>query len=584
MKVHIDFEGQHKYFCDPIKILATTKVSSIKKCLEEIESFIAQGFYAVGYLAYESAMGFNQANQTQSNPPQDTDLPLLLFGIYDKYSSHPPKSIPHYQAEPLVLSCDTTIEEYNQKIDFIRSQIELGNTYQTNYTIQFKAPFDGNPIDYYYFLQKNNQADYCAYLEHDDYHILSISPELFFRIENKTITTKPMKGTVGRGLTTQQDNQQRLLLMSEKNLAENMMIVDLLRNDLSQISKPGTVVVPTLFSAEKYPTVWQLTSTIEGQLIEDIHLFDIFRALFPCGSITGAPKVSTMQIIAQIENTARGVYCGTIGYIEPFGHKMVFNVPIRTLTINQQYMHYGVGGGITWDSTSQDEYNEILIKSAILNRTITIPEYIIESLLLENGQFFLLDQHLTRLTDSASYFNFECNIRIIKLALMNLANTYSKNLYKIRILLRENGQFEINHDSIITPLQIAEIEFAPNCVNNQNLFLYHKTSIRHHFPALTPAKEYINFNQHDEITEFVNGNIALLVDNQWVTPKITSGLLAGTMRQFYLESKQLVEKTLTKKDVLHAEKIAFINSVRKWVEIDDKVFNHFKQLLKNAMI
>lgn len=388
-----------------------------------------------------------------------------------------------------------------------------------------------------------------------------------------------MKGTAARGLNNQHDKQQLETLFSEKNQAENMMIVDLLRNDLSRIAKTGSVIVPKLFSTEKYPTVWQLTSTIQAELAENVSLYQIFQALFPCGSITGAPKTSTMRIIADTENSPRGIYCGTIGYIKPYRKAAIFNIPIRTLTIHNQQIHYGVGGGITWDSTSHDEYEEILAKTAILNSTTTTPRYLIESLLLENGQFLLLNEHLTRLTDSASYFDFKCDIESIKLQLVKLANSDTEGSYKIRILLQQDGQWKISKDVINTAMNINEIVLAPQCVNNKNVYLYHKTSNREHFPQLTIGKEYINFNQYNEITEFVNGNLVLLINNQWVTPKIESGLLAGTMRQFYLDKKQIIEKTILINELLNADKIAFINSVRKWVEIDNKVFDRFKRLL-----
>ncbi|OTQ05506.1 aminodeoxychorismate synthase, component I [Gilliamella apicola] len=579
MKVYIDFEGQQKCFSDPITILRSNDYTTVKQQLDAIEKFTQQGFYAVGYLAYESAMGFNQVNKTKNIQKSDDALPVLLFGIYQDYSTVESLTKSDYKPCHFDLKCDTSIEEYNQKIDYIRGQIESGNTYQTNYTIQFSAPFNDNAYEYYKFLQENNQASYCAYLEFENYQILSISPELFFKLDNQTITTKPMKGTAARGLNIHHDKQQLETLFSEKNQAENMMIVDLLRNDLSRIAKAGSVVVPKLFSAEKYPTVWQLTSTIQAELAEKISLYQIFQALFPCGSITGAPKTSTMQIIADTENSPRGVYCGTIGYITPYMKTAIFNIPIRTLTIHNQQMHYGVGGGITWDSTSNDEYSEILAKTAILNRTARIPQYLIESLLLEKGQFLLLDEHLTRLANSACYFDFKCDIDSIKLQLIKLANTECESICKVRILLQQDGRCDISKDIINVPMEINEITLAPQCVNNKNIYLYHKTSNREHFPQLTIGKEYINFNQNNEITEFVNGNLVLLINNQWVTPKIKSGLLAGTMRQFYLNQKQIIEKTILIDELLKADKIAFINSVRKWVEIDDKVFDRFKQML-----
>lgn len=578
MKIYIDFEGQHKYFHNPIKVLVSNDNTSIKRYLDEIEEFTKQGYYAVGYLAYESAMGLNVSHKTKKME-DNHNLPLLLFGIFEKYSVMEPAQITDYIPQSFSFTSDTSIDDYNQKITYIRSQIELGNTYQTNYTIRFSAPFNRNPFDYYQFLQQNNQADYCAYLEFNNYAILSISPELFFKLEGETIITKPMKGTAKRGVNNQQDKHQLALLLSEKNQAENMMIVDLLRNDLSQITQSGSVNVPFLFTAEKYPTVWQLTSTIQGKLRENVSLYQIFQALFPCGSITGAPKTSTMKIIAETENSLRGVYCGTIGYIEPLMQKATFNIPIRTLTIHNQHLYYGVGGGITWDSTPEDEYNEILAKTAILNSRSTIPEHLLESILLENGQLFLLDEHLARLQDSAYYFDFKCDIAAIKSQLINCANSHSKGNYKVRVLLQKNGYYDISYVALNSPMEITEIALAPQCVNSNNVYLYHKTSNRKHFSVLTIGKEYINFNQNNEITEFINGNIALLINHQWVTPDITAGLLAGTMRQFYLDNHTLSARTILKEELLIAEKIAFINSVRRWVDIDDKVWIRFKQQL-----
>ena len=579
MKIYIDFEGERKCFCDPIKIIKSNDYRSIKQLIDQIENFTNKGYYACGYLAYESAMGFSENNKTKIIKSSNHDLPLLLFGIFDKYTREQIPDSDHFSPLSLKLSCDTDINEYQQKIDYIRTQIELGNTYQTNYTIQFSAPFNDDPLDYYHFLQKNNLANYCAYIEFENYHILSISPELFFKLEDKTITTKPMKGTTARGLTTQQDKQQVELLQSEKNLAENMMIVDLLRNDLSKISKPGSVTVPHLFTAEKYPTVWQLTSTIQGVVKDNINLYQLLQALFPCGSITGAPKASTMQIISNIENSARGVYCGSIGYIEPFMKKAIFNIPIRTLTINNQQLNYGVGGGITWDSSADDEYNEVLAKTAILHRTLSMPEYIIETLLLENGEFLLLNAHLERLNNSTQYFDFTCDIKTIKQTLTKLAKNYPLGKYKVRLLQSKSGQSEISIDLLTTSMVIDNIAFAPKCVDKHNVFLYHKTTNRQHFPQLTIGQEFINYNQHDEITEFVNGNIALLINDEWITPAITSGLLAGTMRQHYLNQHKLIEKTINKKDILLADKIAFINSVRGWIEIDEQVFSELKKQL-----
>ncbi|WP_445374759.1 aminodeoxychorismate synthase component I [Photorhabdus tasmaniensis] len=580
MMIRIDFENKSMVFKDPIKVFLSKNIDSIKHNLDEIMSFIEQRYYAVGYLSYESSEGFNIFNKTKSY--KDNELPLLLFGIFEKYSIPQEEENINFTYNKLELESNTTIDEYNKNISYIKQQIEEGNTYQTNYTIQFNSEFYGDPSTYYRFLQKNNRANYCAYIQFEDLSILSISPELFFKLEGEVITTKPMKGTTARGINLQGDKLKLEDLFSEKNQAENMMIVDLLRNDLSRISEPGTVSVTKLFEAEKYPTVWQLTSTIQSNIKKNTTLYHIFQALFPCGSITGAPKASTMDIIGNIEKAPREVYCGTIGYIEPSLNKAVFNIPIRTLTINKNKASYGVGGGVTWDSTDVGEYNELLEKTAILNSNSKIPEYLIESLLLENGEFFLLDEHLERLYNSAQYFDFEFNGSVIKDNLIELSQLSPGEGYKIIIRLKVNGEFDIESNQISSDMQILNLDLTTKNVNSYNVYLYHKTSNRSHFPRVYEGKEYLLFNERGEITEFVNGNVVLFIDNKWVTPKVSAGLLPGTMRGYYLRENFITEDTILIEDVVKAKKIAFINSVRKWISIDQGVFSKLKDSI-NAL-
>lgn len=574
MKIHIDFEGRSMRFEQPIKVLVSYQLDQIKSHLSDIANYAEQGYYVVGYLAYESAMAFNHFNKTKCD--NSTDLPLLLFGVFDRYHQPDQDDVDH-AITPLSLVSNTDFDEYATCIAHIKDQIKQGNTYQTNYTIQFHGEFTGNPYHYYRFLQKNNQANYCAYIDYEDMQILSISPELFFKLENDHLITKPMKGTAARGKTLEEDNQQLVELLSEKNQAENMMIVDLLRNDLSRISKPGTVKVSELFKAEKYPTVWQLTSTIESDLKPATDLFDLFQALFPCGSITGAPKASTMEIIAQLEKAPRHVYCGTIGYITPYKRQAVFNIPIRTLTLKDNQACYGVGGGITWDSTQNGEYDELLQKTAILHKSHPFADYLLESMLLENGQFFLFERHLLRLADSANYFDYPFDRDLISHKLSELAHKQASGKFKVRIRLYRQGDVIIDIEPIVSAMTIDKIELS--AVESDNVYLYHKTSNRQHFPPLTKGIEYLCHNQKGEITEFVYGNVVLFLDNQWRTPTLTSGLLAGTMRQQYLSEGVIVEERLLLSDILRAEKLAFINSVRKWNDIDRSVFNRLKRTI-----
>ena len=582
MIIRIDFEGKSRLFQNPSQTFICYDLSSIEGTINEISDLVKQGFYAVGYLAYETAPAFNHYYVTKDYSLNT--LPLLVFGIYHDYTNVN-KLSDDCVFPTISLDCNTSQTEYQQNILNIKHYIENGTTYQTNYTLQFKGEFNSDPYRYYQYLQQNNQANYCAYIQFDNSHILSISPELFFKIHNDTIITKPMKGTTARGINLADDQLKKQTLFSEKNQAENMMIVDLLRNDLSQISVTGTVTVSELFKAEKYPTVWQLTSTIQSRLKPNTTLFNILKALFPCGSITGAPKASTMQIIADIEKQPREVYCGTIGYIEPNFHKAIFNIPIRTLTINQHQAHYGVGGGITWDSTASGEYQEILQKMALLTNPIAKPQYLFESMLYHDEQIFLLDEHLARLSQSAEYFNFQCNVDEIRANLNHIKNLIPHLSYKIRLCLMADGQFTTEAVPLNDMFDITDISLSMQCINNQNPLVYHKTSNRSHLPNVTFGQEVILFNQHRELTEFVNGNLVLLINGCWLTPKLTSGLLAGVMREYYLKQNQIKEARLMIDDILKAEKMAFINSVRKWITINPEVLKKIKNnIIKNQMV
>jgi para-aminobenzoate synthetase/4-amino-4-deoxychorismate lyase len=458
----------------------------------------------------------------------------------------------------------TDARQFNQAINTIKRQIEQGNTYQVNYTIRLESQFEGPSYEFYRALLNAQSASYSAYLDTGRFKILSASPELFFHLENGRIKTKPMKGTSPRGKTSAEDCEQRQQLFSEKNRAENVMIVDLLRNDLSQIAKPGSVKVEQLFAAEKYPTVWQLTSTISAEIEDKLSLAEIFKALFPCGSITGAPKASTMKLIAELEPEAREVYCGAIGYITP-QRKAIFNVPIRTVIIDSHNSsaQYGVGGGITWDSTAEDEYQEIVNKTKVLYGTLQ-PEGLIESLLISNGDYFLYDLHLNRLTASADYFDFVFQRHDVEERLKHAAQQYGNGDWKIRLTLDRQNNIDISAQPVEANAFPITAHWALAPMDSNNPLLYHKTVVRHHYPTLTHGEEQLLYNERDEITEFVNGNVVLVINGQYLTPSVKSGLLPGTMRQHLIEQGVIREATLYRSQLEQASQIYFINSVRQW--------------------
>lgn len=554
-------------FQNPIDVVMAKSIEDVLPCLEKIEEAVEKGFYAAGFLTYESAKAFDPSFKVKEN----VEMPYLWFGIFKepiKERIHSENSFSITEWTPSI-----TIEQYHHAIEQIKQCIAKGNTYQVNYTIRLHSAFQGDSIAYFERLKKAQSANYCAYLDIGEFQILSVSPELFFHVKDRKITTRPMKGTMKRGTTLKEDEQKaKELSVSEKNRAENVMIVDLLRNDIGMIAELGSVQVEKLFQIETYPTVHQMTSTVTGTLGEAVKLSDILKGLFPCGSITGAPKIKTMEIIEKLETEPREVYCGAIGYITP-NKEAIFNVPIRTVIINEKTGRatYGVGGGITWDSTAQNEFHEVVAKAKVLEEER--PKFeLIESMLLSNGQYFLLDEHLKRLEDSSKYFQFIMNKSEIKQKLLQYAKNFPKGDFKIRLLLQKNGDFSIEGQEISKFEEPLKVALADQPVSSSNIFLYHKTTNRKVYSEyqkrFPDVFDILLWNERKELTEFTNGNVVLEMDNTFVTPKVDSGLLAGTYRNHLLDEGKIIEKVITIDDLKKCEKIWFINSVRKWLKVE----------------
>ncbi|MEH7117515.1 aminodeoxychorismate synthase component I [Neobacillus vireti] len=563
-------EGEIKplIFKKPQKVIAAFTIEEVLPCFQLVQEEVNNGYYAAGFLSYESAAAFDPAFITNS----DHRMPLLWFGLFSE-----PEYEHNSTRETYTLSeweSSVSLEEYTQSIQAIKDGIERGDTYQTNYTIRLQSRFKGDDFAFFQTLKKAQSSDYCAYINTGEHSILSASPELFFRLEGEKITTRPMKGTIKRGKYIEEDEENaRWLYHSEKNRAENVMIVDMLRNDLSVIAELGTVQVPKLYEIEQYPTVFQMTSTITAKVAENTSLVDVFKALFPCASITGAPKVSTMKIIADLEPEPREVYCGAIGYITP-RKEAVFNVPIRTVLIDQQsgLATYGVGGGITWDSTSEGEYEEVLAKASLLEEDR--PEFeLLESLLLEEGQYYLLKEHLDRLRRSAAYFGFPIQMEAVHQKLDELAVKNSSGKFKVRLLVTKEKEVKLDAQPIINMPAPVKVILAGKPIDIDNPFLYHKTTNRSLYTAFQDSKpsdifDVLLWNQQDELTEFTNGNVVLEIGGELWTPPVHSGLLAGTFRERLIKEGKVHEKALTISDLQKSSKVWFINSVRKWLEVE----------------
>ncbi|WP_099221777.1 aminodeoxychorismate synthase component I [Listeria costaricensis] len=570
-RLRFDFEGQTKIFTNPEVVLMTDDVAEIPEIMAQMEGYRAQGYYIAGYMSYDAAPAFHSEMVVHSG---NRALPLIWFGIYRDFSTG--EQVGADLAWPLDLVLDTAESDYRRKIEQIRQHIKNGVTYQTNYTVRATGALDveANLDDtafarLYGQLRHVGQVDYAAHLDLGRWQILSASPELFFKVRDGQIVTRPMKGTARRGANQEADRQLRAFLANdEKNHSENVMIVDLLRNDLGRIAKTGSVKVPKLCSIEGYPTVWQMTSTVTAELLPETDLLEIFRALFPCGSITGAPKVSTMQVIAELETAPREVYCGAIGYISP-DSEMIFSVPIRTLVYEaaNQRASYGVGGGIVWDSDPAAEFQEVHAKMAVLKQAF--PTFgLIESMRLENGQILRFEKHLARLEKSARELAFTFDDRKIKNSWQRVAAAHSVGIYKLRSVLYANGNLEVTADPI--PAQVPEWDFqlADRPIDFQPL-LAHKVTERDAYEMCRKAGsvETLLWNDKHELTEFINGNLVIEKNNQKMTPPLSAGILGGIFRDSLLQAGEVHEQTLSVADLHTADRVWCTNSVRGWIQM-----------------
>jgi para-aminobenzoate synthetase/4-amino-4-deoxychorismate lyase len=554
-------------FKHPVQIISTYQVSNVTACLAEVQQAVDRGFYAAGYLSYEAAPAFDPAFTVNSK----AKMPLLWFGIFKEPAIEKPKE--HNGCFKVSSWAPLTDRAtYGQGIDRIKAAIENGDTYQVNYTMRLQADFEGESFAFYQQLSNAQTSSYSAYLHLDGYDILSASPELFFRWDHGNIITRPMKGTIKRGLTLEQDRQNKQILKeSQKDQAENVMIVDLLRNDVGAFAEPGSVKAVSLFDIESYPTVLQMTSTVAAKTPHDTSLLDIFKSLFPCGSITGAPKVSTMKTIAKLEESPREVYCGAIGFITP-KNEAIFNVPIRTVVVDHKTgtATYGVGGGVTWDSSAEGEYNEILAKAALLTAERPIFD-LLESLRLENGRYYLLNRHVERLLDSAEYFHYKLSRQELLESLNEFAAKNNSGIMKVRLLAKKDGSLSIMASPITALPKEPEVTLAKTPISSEDVFFYHKTTQRKSYAVHRSDRpevfDVLLWNEKGELTEFTIGNAVFEIDGELWTPPIACGLLAGTMRAELLAEGKIRERVIMKKDLSKCTRIWLINSVRKWLPV-----------------
>ena len=558
-------------FGAPRERLRAMTPAEVPPLLARVDALARAGAWCVGYLRYEAAAAFDAAFET--HPAADPARPLAAFAVHDAplaqaVAEGDGAATVEWSGGPRRAAFDATIAE-------ILRAIADGEVYQVNATAPFTGTLRGGALALFAALRRAQPNAYAAYLDLGtpgvpDDRILSVSPELFFDWRGDRLLARPMKGTAPRGATPAADAAQSAFLRgAAKERAENLMIVDLLRNDLSRIATPHSVRVPRLFHTEAWPTVWQMSSDVVATTRPGLTLADVFGALFPCGSITGAPKVQAMRLIHALERGPRGVYCGAVGVVQP-GGAATFNVPIRTPQLRGEHVRCGIGSGITADATAAGEWDEWRHKRAFVDRASQAFE-LLETLRLEDGAFADVEAHLARMADAAAHFGFAPPLAAAREALETLRLAHASGRWRVRLLASRAGAARAQAFALAptqAPVRVALADRA--LAGSDGEFVRFKTTHRAHYDAFTPADDSIFdtllWNERGELTEFTRGNVALRIDGRWLTPALKCGLLNGIARARLLREGAIAEAVLVKADLARADELAFFNSLRGWID------------------
>lgn len=564
-------------FTEPLRLWRAETIDGVEVVLDEADRAARAGGWVVGFVAFEAASAFDRAFET----PTSTSLPLAWFAEFS-----PPREEPDdehvwpsnaHAGEPIELDATTTLgdAEYADAVGRIHEYIDAGDVYQVNLTVPFTAPRRGSARALYERMRRAQGGAYSCLLDIGDAQILSASPELFFERRGDRVRSLPMKGTAPRGLHPAADAAARdRLVRSEKERAENVMIVDVVRNDLGRIADIGSVRVDALCHAERYPSVWQLTSTIDARVAPDRPLRDVFRALFPPASVTGAPKIRAVSIIRELEGSPREVYCGALGVIRP-GGDATFNVAIRTAWTATEgaVLRLSAGGGVTVDSTALGELHEVRAKLAAFTRPIEMSG-LFETIRVECGVPLRLQRHLARLAASAEYFDVPFDRAAAERALDHaIAHGDRADLRRARLELGPDGAVGAvtrRHDPMLT-LEPVRVAFASSPVDRRDVRLYHKCVDRARYDGVREAApnmfDVVLWNAEGEATELTRGNLVVELEGRRFTPSVDCGLLAGILRGELLELGEIEERVITVDDVRRASRLWFVNALRGWVPI-----------------
>lgn len=564
-------------FSDPVAIREARTAADVRACLREVDLAVrGRGLFAAGFIAYEAAQAFG----FRTHPFPAGELPLAWFALFP-----PGHVVPAQGMDAAIAALETggpgvdasvdtaaglwspSIEAagYGDRVRAIKRHIAAGDTYQINFTFRLRAPFHGRPLSLFERLHDAQRGLWSGYIDLGRHVILSGSPELFFVQSPGHILTEPMKGTGPRGLSSEEDRKLGLQLRrSGKNRAENVMIVDVVRNDLGRVAAVGSVRVPDLFRVNRYPNVWQMTSRVTAR--SPAPFTEILEALFPAASVTGAPKIRAAEIIHALEDSPRGVYTGAVGCIAPGGLSQ-FNVAIRTIVVDRRtaVAEFGVGSGIVWDSREEDEHAECLLKAEVLTAGMPVFELLETLAWTPAGGFVLLDRHLQRLRLSAAYFGFTCDRASVVTSLHDSV-AHADGPRRVRLLLRRDGATSCTAEPLapVSP-RTLRVMLAETPVDSREVWLYHKTTKRSTYEraraTMADRDEVILWNTAHEITEGTVTNVVVEIDGRKLTPPVRCGLLPGTFRAEMLARGEISERRITITEFRSARRVWVANSV-----------------------
>ena len=554
-------------FEDPLEVLTAFSCDGIKRVLDLTGIRAQEGRALAGFISYEAAPGFDRVHKVKAAPGI---MPLIWFGVYERFRKF--EFSGECSPEVPEISPEIDSDKYRELLAKVKKYIYEGDIYQANLTYRMRGKMLSDAEALFLSLFSKHPAPYSAFVNTGEFKIVSNSPELFIETGGGVIKSIPMKGTSPRSPFPDEDAElARTLAVDPKNNAENLMITDMVRNDLGRICVPGTVRTGPLFHVDTYATLHQMVSTVRGELRENLSLYEIFKAVFPAASITGAPKIRAMEVIEELEKSPRCIYTGTIGCVMPGGTASCFNVAIRTLAVHGGVCELGVGGGIVADSEPASEWAESLLKSRFLFNAGEPDFKVLETMLLDNGVFAFPEEHIRRAGKSQLYFGRGFDESILREKLHFLANEKGRGLFRVRMLLEPDGGVELQCQELKSaswPSSELQIKISDKRTSSADVFLYHKTTNRflydNEFAAALAEgfDEVIFLNEKGEVTEGAISNIFILNDSKWYTPELRCGLLPGIWRKKMIAELSAVETKISLSDLKNAEKIILCNSVR----------------------